>query len=126
MREIILVAIGGAFGSVLRYLIFIYTPLLFGRSLLLTGTLIVNFLGCVLVGAIIQWMDAKQLLDTGLRLLVLVGFIGGFTTYSSFSLETFNILRDSIPNALLYISMHLILGIGGVWLGLFTSQWLLK
>lgn len=126
MREVLLVALGGAFGSVLRYLISIYTPLLFGRSFLTTGTLIVNILGCILIGALIQWMDAKQFLDTGIRLLVLVGFVGGFTTYSTFGLETIYILRDSILNALLYISLHLILGIGGVWLGIFTSQWLLK
>lgn len=126
MREILLVAAGGAFGSVLRYLVFIYTPLLFGRSFLLTGTLIVNVLGCILIGAVIQWMGAKQILDTGVKLLVLVGFAGGFTTYSAFSLETFDILRDSVSHALLYVSLHFFLGIGGVWLGIFTSQWLLK
>lgn len=126
MREVILVAAGGAFGSVLRYLISLYTPLLFGRSSLFTGTMIVNILGCILIGAIIQWMDARQFLDTGLRLFVLVGFLGGFTTYSAFGLEAVDILGDSIPNALLYISLHLVLGIGGVWLGIVASQWLFK
>lgn len=126
MREVLLVALGGAFGSGLRYLISIYTPLLFGRSFLTTGTLIVNILGCILIGALIQWMDTKQMLDTGIRLLVLVGFLGGFTTYSTFGLEAMDIFRDSISNALLYISLHLILGIGGVWFGIFASQWLLK
>lgn len=126
MREVLLVAAGGAFGSVLRYFISLYIPHLFGRSLLFTGTMTVNILGCVLIGALIQWMDAKQLMDTGIRLLVLVGFVGSFTTYSTFGLETIDILRDSISNALLYISLHLILGIGGVWLGIFTSQWLMK
>lgn len=126
MRDVLLVALGGAFGSGLRYLISINTPLLFERSFLSTGTLIVNISGCILIGALIQWMDAKQLLDTGIRLLVLVGFLGGFTTYSTFSLEAIDILRDSVPNALLYISLHLVLGIGGVWLGIFASQWVLK
>lgn len=78
MREVILVALGGALGTALRYLFSIYTPLIFGRSYILTGTMIVNILGCILIGVLIQWMDVKQLMDTGLRLFVLVGFIGGF------------------------------------------------
>lgn len=126
MREFFLVALGGAIGSAVRYAFSLLTPLIFGRSYLLTGTLIVNILGCIAIGILIEWMEAKQLMASGLKLLVLVGFLGGFTTYSAFGLEVLEIYRESIGNALFYIGLHLFLGIGGIWLGIMGGQYLLK
>lgn len=126
MRELFLVALGGAVGSVFRYLISVYTPFLIGKSSLFTATLIVNLIGCFLIGALIQWMDTKQIMQTGLRLLILVGFLGGFTTYSTFGLEGFELLRESSSTAFLYIGLHILLGIGGVWFGLESVRWLLS
>lgn len=124
MREIILVALGGAAGSALRYLVSLSIPLIFGKSLIFTGTLVVNLTGCFLIGFLIQWLEVKQLMDTGLRLLILVGFLGGFTTYSTFGLEGFELLRDSLNHAFFYILLHLILGIAAVWAGIRLSMFL--
>lgn len=124
MREIILVALGGAVGSALRYVVSLSIPLIFGRSLIFTGTLVVNLAGCFLIGFLIQWLEMKQLMETGLRLLILVGFLGGFTTYSTFGLEGFELLRDSLGYAFFYILLHLILGIAGVWAGIRVSMFL--
>lgn len=124
MRDLLLVALGGAVGSALRYLVSLSIPLLFGRSLIFTGTLVVNIAGCFLIGFLVQWLEFKQFMDTGLRLLILVGFLGGFTTYSTFGLEGFELLGDSLHNAMFYILLHLVLGIGGVWAGIKLSVFL--
>ncbi|MDG5767634.1 fluoride efflux transporter CrcB [Balneolales bacterium ANBcel1] len=126
MRELLLVALGGAFGSVLRYLFSIGLPMVFDRSLLVTATMVVNILGCVIIGFLIQWMEARQLMDTGLRLLVIAGFLGGFTTFSAFGLEAVMLFKESVHNALWYIGLQLTLCIGGVWIGLAGCRWLLK
>lgn len=119
MRELLWVAAGGALGSSLRHLAYQYTPLLVGRSAVFTATLFVNLAGCLLIGLLMQWLEAKSLMDTTLRLFLITGFLGGFTTYSAFGLESTELFRNSFLELLAYTGLHLFLGIGAVWLG----QW---
>lgn len=124
-----LVAVGGAAGAVLRYATGLAMIALMGARFPL-GTLVVNVAGCffagVLVGRVLP-MHAAALhgaamasaLPATTRLIVLVGFLGGLTTFSAFSLETVELARrGSVGLAGLNIALNLILGFGAVWLGM--------
>lgn len=86
------VAAGGMLGSLLRYLLFRVTPYA-GFPL---ATLVVNVLGCFITGLLYVYL-AQRAADNGLRLFLLTGVLGGFTTFSAFSLETLNLLQDGYP-----------------------------
>ncbi len=90
----IIVAVGAGIGGDLRYWISSLTykllPIYFPF-----GTLTVNLIGSFLLGILIFGFDEKDLLNPTLKLFLGIGFCGGFTTFSTFSLETFNLIRDS-------------------------------
>lgn len=122
MRELLWVAAGGAIGSSLRYLAYHYTPLIVGRSAVFSATLFVNLVGCLLIGLLAEWLEARDVMDTALRLFLITGFLGGFTTYSAFGMESMELMRTSFPQLLAYTGLHLFLGIGAVWLGQWTGM----
>ena len=88
------VFIGGGLGSIFRYWISSYAskhlPLFFPF-----GTLLVNILGSFILGLMIFGWDEKGLISPTIKLFIGVGFCGGLTTFSTFSLETFNLIRDA-------------------------------
>jgi len=87
------------------------------------GTLAVNIIGSFILGIIIFMFDDKELITPGIRLFLAVGFCGGFTTFSTFSLETINLLKDSqIIPGLLNILLNLFLCLAGVTLAYFISK----
>jgi CrcB protein len=94
MNNLILVIIGSALGGGVRYwlsnAVYRYFPISFPY-----GTLIVNFLGSLLLGIVIFFLSDREIINTQIRFFLTLGFCGGFTTFSTFSLETFNLLRDS-------------------------------
>lgn len=117
MQSILLVALGGGAGAVTRYLVSQLLSWMGVRSGLWSGTLVVNLIGCFLIGWAIQWMETRDLLASGLYLLLITGFLGGFTTYSSFGLEGLTLLKSSPTTFLLYTGIHLIAGLFLVWAG---------
>ncbi len=114
MSQVLLVALGGALGSAARYGAGIAAARLWGTQFP-WGTLIVNALGGLAIG----WLAARSAgLSENARLLFGVGVLGGFTTFSAFSLETVRILQQSPGLALIYVGASLALAIGACWAGL--------
>lgn len=119
MTQLLLVAAGGAIGAVMRY----------GTGLLLQGrgfpyaTLSVNVVGSLFIGLFYVWIVEKAVLPDEWRLAVMVGVLGAFTTFSSFSLETLQLLeRGALPAALANVVLNVTLCLAGCWLGLLTAR----
>lgn len=123
MFKVFLVGLGGFIGSVLRYLVAGLAQRAPMVSRLPNGTLTVNLLGCLLIGYLTGLAEARQLFSPEVRALVLIGFLGGFTTFSTFGFETFSLLRDGqMLTAGLNMGLHLVLGVGFVWVGFALSR----
>jgi len=121
MNKIILVGVGGFIGAALRYLIGGYVQNLTQSIAFPYGTLVVNITGCFLIGILSQLVEFHAGLTAEMRLLLMVGLLGSFTTYSTFSNETINLLQDQrIFLALTNIGTHIILGLSAVLIGRFT------
>ena len=113
MRSLLLVFIGGGAGSVMRYLVSFYTQRWWTINQFPAGTLTVNILGCFLFG-----IFAEHLLkaDSPLKMLLLAGFCGGFTTFSAFSAENYQLFQQgTFGLVLLNIILSILLGILAVW-----------
>lgn len=118
MTALLWVALGGAIGAVARYQIGLW---LLGAAQALrfpVATLLVNVLGCLAVGAFWAWIQRLDQWDEGLRLGLMVGLLGGFTTFSAFGLETLLMVkRGDWVLALGYLLASLVLGGLAVWFG---------
>ncbi len=113
----LLVLIGGGLGSTARYLTAVVLADRFGAAFP-WGTLTVNVLGGLLIGFLATLADERGLLGPQARLFLVVGLLGGFTTFSSFSLETFRLAGDgALVPALLNILGNLGLSLAAVVLG---------
>lgn len=119
MEKIFYVGIGGFIGASLRYVISLQSSKLFSLNIPI-GTLIVNILGGILIGLIMEISSSTNLISPNLKLFLTTGIMGGLTTFSTFSLETINMLNDgNYIFGLLNICLNLFLSLGGVILGKF-------
>lgn len=118
MIDLLLVALGGAMGSVGRYGIGLAAARLLGLAFP-WGTLIVNVLGGCAMGVLAARVGPAE---EHLRLLLGVGVLGGFTTFSTFSLETVRLLEREPGSALFYLLASLILSVGACWAGLILGR----
>jgi CrcB protein len=117
MSQLLLVALGGALGAVARYLVAGWVQGAAG-SLFPWSTVAVNGLGSFLLGFILQASLAGGI-GTEYRLLLAVGFLGAFTTFSTFAYESLELLRSGLAvAALLYVGVNLIGGLILVALGM--------
>ncbi len=118
MATVLWVALGGALGSAARYGAGVAAPRWFGVGFP-WGTLIVNVAGGLAIGVLMARVGPEQ--ET-LRLLLGVGALGGFTTFSTFSLETVRLMEQAPGHAMLYAAASLILSVGACWAGLMLGR----
>jgi CrcB protein len=117
-RLLLFVGVGGFAGAALRYATSGYVQQLMQSAGFPYGTLVVNVLGCFVIGLLSQLVESRGLLTADARALLLPGFLGGFTTFSTFGNETMNLLRDSqSPLAVANVAANVLLGLCAVWAG---------
>lgn len=122
MLGVLLVAVGGAIGSVSRYLVSNWMVARFGSEFPL-GTLLVNIIGCFIIGLFMAMSSERLSMSPYWRLLIAVGFLGGLTTFSSFSYETLRLLQDAdMMHAFYNVGLNLTGGFLATWLGLMISR----
>ena len=121
--EFLLVGAGGFFGSGLRYVVATGTQRLFPYSSFPYGTVTVNLVGCFLIGYVFLMLETRELFDPALTLFLLAGVLGGFTTFSAFSLENLLLVQDSKTSvALLNIGVQVIAGFLAAWAGMALAK----
>ncbi|MDP2602496.1 MAG: fluoride efflux transporter CrcB [Deltaproteobacteria bacterium] len=118
MIGIVWVALGSLIGGVLRYGLSTWVHRVLDNAWFPYGTLAVNVSGCLVMGFLAGLAEARTVFTSGTRLFLLVGVLGGFTTFSSFALETFALARDTQNVAAISnIGLQLVLGLLAVWIG---------
>jgi len=114
----LVVFIGAGLGGLCRYLSVTTMHRVFSGISFPIGTLFVNLLGCFLIGLIAQLAESRSFLSGDVRLFLTVGFLGGFTTFSSFGYETLQLIRDGqVLYAFGNVALQLLCGLVLVWLG---------
>lgn len=122
----LLVGVGGFVGSVGRYLVGGWVHRALPLAVFPVGTLVVNVAGCLAIGLLAGLVEARQLFGPDLRVFLLIGVLGGFTTFSSFAYESLALARDAeMGRALLNVAAQVVLGLVAAWLGyaLVRSEW---
>ncbi len=122
MNAIFTIAAGGAIGAVVRYLVVSGIGHVAGPNYPF-GTIAVNVLGAILTGFFIELSALVWSPSPEVRAMIVVGFLGSFTTFSAFSLDVYYLfIRGSYAPAALYVIASLVLSVGGLLLGLFVGR----
>jgi len=126
IKQVVLVALGGSMGSVLRYLTSLWIVKRFPYTFPL-GTFIVNITGCFIIGFLLGLSIFCNIPDNELKLLLIVGFCGGYTTFSALSSESLQLFEaGNYWTLTLYIAGSIVLGLTAVWGGNVLSKAILQ
>ena len=118
MTRLFIIGLGGFLGAISRYLVAGWVQELSHSVHFPYGTLAVNIIGSFLLGFLVRYAFIHNVFSPEVRLLIFIGFLGAFTTFSTFSNETFNMFADgAITPALMNILANVLLGLSAVWLG---------
>jgi CrcB protein len=116
------VALGGALGSVARFAIGLWIYERMGTRFPY-GTFVINISGCFIIGFALTMLDERMGLPPQWRLAIPIGFVGAYTTFSTFEYETLRLAHNGqAAIALLYIVLSVVLGYAAVWLGTMTGR----
>lgn len=122
IKAILIVMIGGGCGAVARYVVSVWAGERWGVAFPY-GTLIVNLVGCFVISLFMVLAAERWVVSPYLKLLVTVGFLGGLTTFSSFSYETIQLMQaNNFAGAFGNIALNAVGGILAAWLGLFLGR----
>ncbi len=110
MTKILNLVVGGAAGTLARYFLSTFIYGIFGPSFPY-GTMVVNLLGCFIIGILVSFSENKFILGSNAKILLMIGFCGAFTTFSTFILETSNLIKDGESmRAFLNVILSVIVG----------------
>lgn len=122
MKQLLLVGLGGFIGSAARYLVSKLNLYLHFLSIPM-GTLTVNILGSFIIGFLVGVSAKSEIISADMRLFLMVGVCGGFTTFSSFSNENMMLIQNGqFFTAFLYTGLSILLGFAAVYLGYLSSN----
>lgn len=122
IKQLILIGIGGMAGSISRYLIQ-QTIIKHYISIFPLGTFIVNIVGSLLIGLVFGLANRYEWMNQELRLLVAIGFLGSFTTFSTFAFDNYILLREgNIAQFAWYVALSLIVGLLLAWAGFIIGK----
>ncbi|MGC2617935.1 MAG: fluoride efflux transporter CrcB [Acidobacteriaceae bacterium] len=124
MQKYLLIALGGALGSVARYGV---GALIIDRlgTKFPFGTLIVNLTACLVIGFSVTFLTQRVGLNPAWRYLVPIGFIGAYSTFSTFEWETLSLMRGgTFSAAAVYAFGSLVLGLAATWCGMMAAEFL--
>ena len=121
-RTLLVIGLGGGLGSIARYLLAFYVSKNY-PSAFPYGTLLVNLLGCLLIGLVFGLSEKYQWMTGEWRIFLTVGFCGGFTTFSAFAIENVRLLQEGLfLNFVLYTLLSLGVGLLAVVGGFYLSR----
>jgi CrcB protein len=115
------VALGGALGSIARYSLGAWIFNKMGVRFPY-GTFVINITGCFVIGLVLTILDARAGLPSAWRLAVPIGFVGAYTTFSTFEFETYRVAQGRPAVALFYVVSSVVLGYFAVYLGIQASR----
>ncbi len=125
LGRVLLVGLGGFVGSSARFVLSGLVHRALPLSVFPIGTFAVNVLGCLVIGFLGGLMELRQVLGPAQRLFVLIGILGGFTTFSTFAFETLSLAHASdFARAAGNVAGQVLLGLTAAWVGYLAAQYL--